>query len=133
VPGTVTADPLEHANRELRLLAAECREAGDLATYKRLIAILACVLACEHEIDSNSEFLDTEGVNSKQAAEHIGCHSSTVIRMAKEGRLPGARKIGRDWSIPALAVRRISGYCASAGKPAYRCEICNPPKGGPIR
>lgn len=133
MPGTATADPLAQASRQLHGLARECREAGDLAGYRRLINILVLVLACERKVDGNSESADYWMVNSRQAAEHIGCHPSTVVRMAREGRLPGARKLARDWSIPALAVKRISGYCASAAKPAYRCDVCNPPKGGPVR
>jgi excisionase family DNA binding protein len=130
---TVTAESLAQANSELRALAAERREAGDLTTYRRIITILARVLACEHEIDDNAESADTVMVNSRQAAVHIGVHPSTVIRMAKQGRLRGAKKTGRDWSIPASAVKQASGYCASTDRPAYRCEICNPPKGGPVR
>src|ERR1700683_5184641 len=130
---TVTAESLAQAKSELRELAAERREAGDLTTYRRIITILARVLACEHEIDESGESADTVMVNSRQAAVHIGVHPSTVIRMARQGRLRGAKKIGRDWSIPASAVKQASGKCASEGIPAYRCQICNPPKGGPVR
>ena len=133
MPGTATAEPLAQANLELRALALDLRETGDLVTYKRIIAILAWVLACEQEMDGNDESADTVMVNSRQAAEHIGCSPSTVIRMAKDGRLKNARKLARDWSIPAEAVKKASGYCASEGKPAYRCEVCNPPRGGPVR
>jgi len=130
---TVTAESLAQANSELRALAAERREAGDLATYKRIVNILARVLACEHEIDTSADSADNYIVNSRQAAVHIGCSASTVIRWARNGRFPGARKNGRDWSIPATSVKRMSGWCASTGGPAYRCEVCNPPKGGPVR
>ena len=131
--GTVTADQLAQANRELRSLMKDFREAGRLSIYQRLTRILEVVLACEHEIDSIDESTDTVMVNSSQAAVHIGCHPSTVVRMIKRGRIRGAKKNGRDWSIPASAVKQASGYCASSGLPAYRCEICNPPKGGPVR
>lgn len=43
----------------------------------------------------------------REAAFRLGLHERTVARMAREGRLPGAVKVGRGWRFPAasLAVR----------------------------
>lgn len=43
----------------------------------------------------------------REAAARLGLHERTVARMAREGRLPGAVKIGKGWRFPAgsLAVR----------------------------
>lgn len=39
-----------------------------------------------------------------QAAEALGLHRSTVIRQIGEGTITGARRVGRQWRIPAAAV-----------------------------
>jgi len=39
-----------------------------------------------------------------QAAEALGLHRSTVIRQIGEGTIRGARRVGRQWRIPAAAV-----------------------------
>lgn len=36
-----------------------------------------------------------------EAADRLGLHVKTVVRMAREGRLPGAVKAGRGWRFPA--------------------------------
>jgi excisionase family DNA binding protein len=37
----------------------------------------------------------------REAAARLGLHERTVARMAREGRLPGAVKVGRGWRFPA--------------------------------
>lgn len=39
-----------------------------------------------------------------QAAESLGLHRSTVIRQIGEGTIRGARRVGRQWRVPADAV-----------------------------
>ena len=43
-----------------------------------------------------------------QAAEALGLHRSTVIRQIKEGTIRGARRIGRQYRVPAAAVRPVA-------------------------
>lgn len=42
-----------------------------------------------------------ELVDARQAAERLGLHERTVARMAREGRIPGAVKVGREWRFHA--------------------------------
>lgn len=42
-----------------------------------------------------------ELLSPKEAAARLGLHEKTVVRMAREGRLPGALKVGREWRFPA--------------------------------
>jgi excisionase family DNA binding protein len=56
-----------------------------------------------------------ELLDSKAAAARLGLHERTVVRMAREGRIPDAVKVGRSWRFPAdrLAPRpatRAAGY-----------------------
>lgn len=39
-------------------------------------------------------------ITTREAAEKFGIKPTTVIHMAKGGRIPGAVKFGRDWGIP---------------------------------
>lgn len=50
-----------------------------------------------------------------QAAEALGLHRSTVIRQIGEGTITGARRVGRQWRIPAAAVAAPSGPAPAAG------------------
>jgi len=43
----------------------------------------------------------------REAARRLGVHETYVRRLAREGRLPGARKVGRDWLIPASALAHV--------------------------
>lgn len=38
-----------------------------------------------------------ELLDAREAAARLGLHERTVVRMAREGRIPGAEKIGRGW------------------------------------
>lgn len=40
-------------------------------------------------------------LDPREAAARLGLHERTVARMAREGRIPGAVKIGRGWRFPA--------------------------------
>lgn len=40
-------------------------------------------------------------VDAKEAAARLGLHERTVARMAREGRIPGAVKVGRSWRFRA--------------------------------
>ena len=42
---------------------------------------------------------------AKEAAERLGCTVRAVQKWANEGKLPGAKKQGRDWMIPSNAVK----------------------------
>ena len=42
-----------------------------------------------------------ELLGPKEAAVRLGLHERTVARMAREGRIPGAIKVGRGWRFPA--------------------------------
>lgn len=37
----------------------------------------------------------------KEYAEKLGCSIRNVQRLLKDERIPGAKKMGRDWIIPA--------------------------------
>lgn len=39
-----------------------------------------------------------------EVAEEMGVHPSRVKALLQEGRLAGARKIGRDWIVPRVAL-----------------------------
>ena len=40
-------------------------------------------------------------LDPREAAARLGLHERTVARMAREGRIPGAVKVGRAWRFPA--------------------------------
>jgi len=40
-------------------------------------------------------------LNSDQAAQELGVTQRRVLQFCTEGRVKGARKIGRDWIIPS--------------------------------
>jgi excisionase family DNA binding protein len=39
-------------------------------------------------------------LSTKEAADRLNLHERTVVRMAREGRIPGAVKVGRGWRFP---------------------------------
>jgi excisionase family DNA binding protein len=51
----------------------------------------------------------------EQVAELITKSAYTVRKMARNGRIPGARKIGRDWRFPHDKVARMIGAPAEGG------------------
>lgn len=40
-------------------------------------------------------------LDGSEKAAQLGLHPDTLARMARAGRVPGARKIGREWRFPA--------------------------------
>lgn len=44
-------------------------------------------------------------ISVPQAATKWGCSTQRVLQWLYQGRIPGARKIGRDWAIPIEAKR----------------------------
>lgn len=49
-----------------------------------------------------AEGRDREGlISSRQAAQALGLSERSVVRMARDGRIPGAVKVGRRWRFPA--------------------------------
>jgi excisionase family DNA binding protein len=49
-------------------------------------------------------FLDaspTQLLNASTKAKQLGLHPETLVKMARAGRIEGARKIGREWRFPA--------------------------------
>lgn len=44
-------------------------------------------------------------ITVEQARKKWGCSQQRVRQWLYEGRIPGARKIGRDWAIPLRAKR----------------------------
>lgn len=65
-------------------------DCADEGTLDRLAELLAPRLAA---LPSNGGWL----LSPREAAARIGLHEKTVARMAREGRLPGAVKVGRGW------------------------------------
>jgi excisionase family DNA binding protein len=44
-----------------------------------------------------------------EVAKLLGFHPDTVRLWCREGKLPGARKFGRDWRIPRSALEPPTG------------------------
>ncbi|MDQ3630200.1 MAG: helix-turn-helix domain-containing protein [Actinomycetota bacterium] len=60
-------------------------------------------------------------LDPREAAARLGLHERTVARMAREGRIPGAMKIGKGWRFPAdrLATRPpLRPVAGGDGRPA---------------
>ena len=57
---------------------------------------LAGMLRDEHPSASAVGFID-----SPAAARRVGLHPDTLVRFAREARVPGACKAGRGWRFPA--------------------------------
>lgn len=45
-------------------------------------------------------------VSLEEAAEYVGVPPSTLRQLAREQRLPGARKLGRRWRVSLNALDR---------------------------
>jgi excisionase family DNA binding protein len=46
---------------------------------------------------------DDRLLSATEAGARLGLHPETVVRFAREGRIPGAIKIGREWRMPPHA------------------------------
>lgn len=73
-----------------------------------------------------------ELISSRQAAQALGLNERSVVRMAREGRIPGAVKIGRRWRFPgdSLVVHppgrpspSLSPRAARASVAAHRMSV----------
>lgn len=67
---------------------------------------------------------DLEILTPDQAAERLQVPTKTVILLCARGEIPGARKVGRRWRIPAWGIARMfEGPVAhSEAKPLSRTE-----------
>jgi excisionase family DNA binding protein len=65
-------------------------DAADEDSRHELAERLRPYLAREREV-----LLDAE-----QKARQLGLHPNTLVRMARAGRVGGARKVGREWRFP---------------------------------
>lgn len=71
-----------------------------------------------HLDQTNDRMLDP-----REAADRLGLHERTVVRMAREGRLSGAVKVGRSWRFPISSLlastppRRPSAEPAADSRP----------------
>lgn len=52
----------------------------------------------------NTAYGEADLLTSAQTAEALGVDLSRVQQLARAGRFPGARKLGRDWLIPVSDV-----------------------------
>lgn len=94
--------------------------------------LLAAVLA---ELDEGDETLkrelasrlrpylgDDPGrlLDADEKAAQLGLHRDTLVRMSRDGRVPGARKVGREWRYPAdrSEILPIAGGASTASAPA---------------
>jgi excisionase family DNA binding protein len=48
-------------------------------------------------------------LTASQVAELTGVHPATVRRLARDDRLPGAYKIGRQWRFAREAIEHLRG------------------------
>jgi excisionase family DNA binding protein len=55
----------------------------------------------------------TRLLSAPEKGEQLGLHPDTVVRMAREGRIPGATKVGREWRFPAQQTEILSAGGAS--------------------
>lgn len=55
-------------------------------------------------------------LDAEQTARELGLHPNTLVRMARAGRVTGARKIGREWRFPVdeLEILPTSGHRRAA-------------------
>jgi excisionase family DNA binding protein len=51
--------------------------------------------------------IEPERVRKHEAASILGVPVRTVVEMAMKGRLPGAAKIGRNWTFNAARLRAL--------------------------
>ena len=54
----------------------------------------------EFELDPEAPADDVANLNVKRAAERLGVSDRRVRQLAREGRIPGAVKVGQEWLIP---------------------------------
>ncbi|MGO9242861.1 MAG: helix-turn-helix domain-containing protein [Bryobacteraceae bacterium] len=57
-------------------------------------------------------------MTSKEVAHLVRMHRDTILRMAKQGRIPGAHKFGRHWRFSTGQILRWFGGSIVPGGPA---------------
>jgi len=62
----------------------------------------------------------TKLLDTAAFAELTGLHRDTVARMVREGRIPGARKQGREWRFPADDLQILPKVQVHRGAPLAR-------------
>ena len=65
-------------------------------------------------------------ITTVEAARRLGLSRQWIFKLCAAGRVPGARKDGRDWLIPAGAKIQPTGL----GRPLRTLEIPRATKGG---
>lgn len=58
-------------------------------------------------------------ISAVEAAERLGISKKWILALCAQGRIPGARKIGRQWVIPPGAKIEPTGL----GRPLRTLEI----------
>lgn len=65
-------------------------------------------------------------ITTKEAAAIIGCLPRSVKTLCQRGKLPGARKVGRDWLIPRVSAENYTpgpkGFAARPRAPTIPSE-----------
>jgi len=46
-------------------------------------------------------------LSPKDFARRVDLHRQTVYQLLRDGEVPGARKVGKQWRIPEWAVREV--------------------------
>lgn len=61
-----------------------------------------CVMLCgKHDCEVQmSQFEDKPYYTPEETAMYLGVEPNTIRELARKGKIPGARKIGRVWRIP---------------------------------
>ena len=67
-------------------------------------------------------------LDASEKADQLQLNPETLVRMARAGRVPGARKVGRGWRFPAdqtdvLPVRPESRLSVLMPRPARRSAV----------
>ena len=57
-----------------------------------------------------------EMITTPEAAHHLNLSMERIRQLISEGKLPGSRKIGRDWLIPLKEIKNVKVYNKS-GRP----------------
>lgn len=61
-------------------------------------------------------------LNTKQAAEVIGCTDANVRRMLLDGRLKGKKVSARGWMVPRAEAEKAAKNPSFVGRPRKRAS-----------
>jgi excisionase family DNA binding protein len=53
--------------------------------------------------------VNTDDIAPKEMAQRRGCTVKYIYDLLAAGRIPGARKVGKKWAIPARALKELGG------------------------